>query len=185
MSVAGVVEARGLRWVILSCVILAGCARTELSPSPEPSEVELHGYYESHRAEFMRDERRRVRHLLLAPGAKAEAERLLAKLRPDSGRFEALVLAHSLDAETRARGGDLGATSRADLEARWGAELAHAVFALNGAHEVTAVETPAGIHLVLMTGKLHGAARSFEQVKGRLRQRLLAERRAVRAEVRR
>ncbi len=69
-------------------------------------EDEIRAYYEAHRDEFRHPELRRAAHILVAD--RKEAERLLAELRSkDLAAFREAARRHSLDEETRLRGGDL------------------------------------------------------------------------------
>jgi peptidyl-prolyl cis-trans isomerase C len=70
------------------------------------SQADVHAYYDAHPEEFNRPEMRRASHILLA--TRDEAAALLAQVREaDARTFRLFAQERSLDAESRARGGDL------------------------------------------------------------------------------
>ncbi len=98
-------------------------------------EAQIRAYYEAHRDEFRHPELRRASHILVA--SREEAERLLAELRgKDLAAFREAARRHSLDEETRLRGGDLRFFTREGKRPRSPEEPVHpalvqAAFALS------------------------------------------------------
>lgn len=82
--------------------------RKEFEEAVTPDEVpaeDIAKYYKDNPEEFRRAEMRRARHILLA--SKSEAASLRAQIVAEEGTFRALAKKHSLDTETKLRGGDL------------------------------------------------------------------------------
>lgn len=153
-------------------------------------EAEVRKAYEAHLDEYVRPERVRVSHLLIAADRanpkraqkKAEAIQLLAELKAQQGSnahaFEARARVRSEDLSSRDMGGDLGSRTKEELEALTAPELAQAAFALRTVGELSGViETDKGFHLLVLQARHAKSEQRFESVRGRLENRLLAERR--------
>jgi peptidyl-prolyl cis-trans isomerase C len=68
--------------------------------------ADVQAYYDGHPDEFHRPEMVRASHILLA--SESEANELMAKVRgADARTFRQLARQHSIDTETKLRGGDL------------------------------------------------------------------------------
>ncbi|MCA9580471.1 MAG: peptidyl-prolyl cis-trans isomerase, partial [Myxococcales bacterium] len=77
----------------------------KITPASIPEE-DVRAYYESHQGEFHRNGLMRASHILLP--TKAQAQELRQEiLSADTGKFRTLARKHSLDRETKLRGGDL------------------------------------------------------------------------------
>jgi parvulin-like peptidyl-prolyl isomerase len=159
-----------------------------------PSDAELQAYLDRHRAEYAQPERVRIAHIFLSTAAAAgsarskklgEAQALLQRLRQASVRdyyaFATAARERSDDSATKAFGGDLPLSSRAELEARLGREVADAAFDLRGT-EVLAdhvIETPGGFHLIKLRGRVEATNAELASLRGVLRGRVAAELRAA------
>jgi len=162
----------------------------EPSARRSPSDAELQDYLDRHRAEYAQPERVRIAHIFLAAPADAgaarkkklgEAQALLQKLRQTSARdyyaFATAARERSDDAATKAFGGDLALSSRPEVEARLGREVAEAAFELRGT-EVLAdhvVETPSGFHLIKLRARVEATSAELASLRGVLRGRVAAE----------
>jgi len=159
-----------------------------------PSDAELQAYLDRHRAEYAQPERVRIAHIFLSTAAAAgsarskklgEAQALLQRLRQASVRdyyaFATAARERSDDSATKAFGGDLPLSSRAELEARLGREVADAAFDLRGT-EVLAdhvIETPGGFQLIKLRGRVEATNAELASLRGVLRGRVAAELRAA------
>lgn len=132
----------------------------------------IHDFYRRHEAEFERPEQRRVRHLLLAPGAVAQAAQLQAQLR-EGVEFSVLARTHSL-AGSAAQGGDIGFVQRDELVA----PLAEAAFALGGGEVSAPIELPDGVHLVKVEASVAAQRVSEDAARERIRAHLQSTRAA-------
>jgi len=163
---------------------------TETESAAIPEE-ELQKYYQEHFHDFVRPERMRVSHLLVAGQEDSkdgrspvnEAARLLVVLRQreasgDSGAFAELARAHSVDATSRDRGGDLGFRSRDELAAAWGQAVAKAADELSAPGDVRQVVGERGVHLLRVASRQPGVHQTFEQARQRIESRLQVERRS-------
>lgn len=152
-----------------------------ITPDSIPAE-DVRAYYEAHPDEFSRPEMRRASHILVATRARAAELRQQAG-EADARTFRGLAQEHSLDAESRARGGDLryfdaeGRSPNAS-EAPVEAAIVRAAFAL---HEVGEVSEPIEVGgqwtIVKLTGRRPAEHRSIEEAAASIRLRLWRERR--------
>lgn len=152
-----------------------------ITPESIP-EADVLAYYEANPDEFSRDELRRASHIQVA--SKADADRLLTKAREaDARSFRELAREHSLDPETRLRGGDLryfdaqgGARNAADP--RVDEALAAATFALAETGDVSEpVQVGERWSIVKLTGLRPAQHRALAEAAPNIRLRLWRERR--------
>lgn len=153
-----------------------------ITPESIPDE-DIEGYYESHPEEFHRPELRRAAHIQVA--SRDDAERLLTKAREaDAREFRRLAREHSLDPETRLRGGDLryfdeDGAARNRRDPHVGEALAAAAFALEEVGDV--VEEPIQVgerwSILKLTGRRPAESRSLTQASPTIRLRLWRQRR--------
>ncbi len=151
-----------------------------LGPEDLPSEGDLQAYFAQHAGEFARPPRTRLTQVYLseaARGAAAEgqATALLAELRdtpPEraGGRGDAFI-----------RGAEIEG-SRDDLERVFGAEFANAPEAAPPGAWTGPLRSPYGFHLVWVRAREPASTPDLAEVRGRVIQRLLRERRERRAE---
>lgn len=161
--------------------------------APQPTDDEVKAWYDNHQADYQRPELVQVQDLFLTADAKdavkrkaraGEAEKLRGKakaLKPDDeAGFSALVKASSDDALTKQIGGDLRPMPVTDLEARYGAEVAHAAKALQSAGELSpVVATEKGFHILRLKSRVPARVQSLDEVKMQIRNRLFSERRTA------
>ena len=160
--------------------------RTEFDERITPesiSDADVEEYYRTHPDEFSRPELRRAAHIQLA--SREEAERLMTKARgADAREFRQLARDHSVDPETRLRGGDLryfdeegGARNRRDPQVD--EALARAAFALAEVGDMAAEPIQVGERwsILKLTGRRPAEHRSLEQATPTIRLRLWRERR--------
>ncbi len=152
-----------------------------LTPDSVP-EADVRAYYEANPGEFSREELRRAAHVQVA--SREEAQRLMTKVREaDARAFRELAREHSLDPETRLRGGDLRyfdheGRSRNSADARVHEAIAAAAF---GLAEVGDVAEPVQVgerwSIVKLTGRRPAEHRTLEQAAPTIRLRLWRQRR--------
>jgi peptidyl-prolyl cis-trans isomerase C len=162
----------------------------KLSGSDIP-DSELKGFYDSHVEDFLKPERARIYHILLAakdPKDKAQAKKKADALLKDINErtrkgevnaFQAVAQKESQDPTSAQMGGDLRFVSKDELTKAYSAELANAAFDLKNPGDVAGpIETPAGVELVKMQIKTPSVNRSFEESKEGIRGRMARERRS-------
>ncbi|MFQ6672227.1 MAG: SurA N-terminal domain-containing protein, partial [Candidatus Tectimicrobiota bacterium] len=142
-------------------------------------EERLKESYELHLDEYRKPERVHARHLLLRLPAnasgeedakvKARAEALLNEALGGKD-FSELAKAHSED-PSAPRGGDLGFFTRGKMVK----PFEDVAFALEVGQVGGPVRTPFGYHLIKVEAKEPSAVKAFEEVKGEIRQILVAE----------
>jgi peptidyl-prolyl cis-trans isomerase C len=153
-------------------------------------EADQKKYYDEHPDEFHRPLRVHSAHVFLKADAgsperakkAAEAKKLLAKVLAEEKKnpavFTLTARESSDDGVTKAMGGDLSFKSKEELEKAYGKELAEAVSNLKDNETASAVvESPQGFHLVHVFGRQVEMNRSFDEVKGQIATRLLAQHR--------
>jgi peptidyl-prolyl cis-trans isomerase D len=135
-------------------------ARVVVSPD------DLRTYYEQNKARYGTPEERRASHILVkvGPDAKAKAEALLAQLKADPSKFEAIARSSSDDPGSAGQGGDLGFFARGSMVK----PFADAAFEMKEGELRGPVETEFGQHIILLTGVKAAAERPFEAVSAEL-----------------
>jgi peptidyl-prolyl cis-trans isomerase C len=152
----------------------------KLSDIPD---AEIEAYYAEHQAEFNKPEQRRASHILCK--AKAECEGVLGKLKAgkadDMELFRKLADQHNTDPATKDRQGDLRFFSKEPVEGESGPPKAvrDAVWTLgkNGDLFASVVESEAGFHVVKRTGERPALARSLEDARRLIQNRLWRKKR--------
>jgi peptidyl-prolyl cis-trans isomerase D len=156
--------------------------RNEFETLAKPSEEQVRAFYQQHLEDRFTDvEEVRARHILVkvdptadeATKAKAhaEAEDLLKQVRA-GGDFETLAKAHSQDAGSAPKGGDLGFFPHG----RMVPALDTAAFALAPGQVSDVLETPFGFDIVKVVEKKPGGPRPFEAAREQIEKELTAER---------
>src|SRR5688572_31345119 len=123
-----------------------------------PTENEIRAAYEGRAAQFRIEEQRRASHILVK--TKDEADKLLAELKKNPGRFADLAKKNSQDPGSAEKGGDLGWFGRGMMVK----PFEDAAFKL-GQNEMQVVESEFGFHVLRLTGIQGGKTRSYEEVK--------------------
>jgi peptidyl-prolyl cis-trans isomerase C len=138
---------------------------------------EVRAYYEEHPAEFNQPEMRRASQLVVA--TREEAEGLLAQAQAaDARAFRQLVTDHSVDLETRVRGGDLryfdaeGHTPNSSDPAV-PTEAAQAAFALTNVGDVSGVFAEGDrFGILMLTGQRPAEHHALGEAEQSIRTRL-------------
>jgi peptidyl-prolyl cis-trans isomerase C len=148
---------------------------------PEEAIVE---YYQQHRDDYQQPEKVRLAHIQLAPTEEGRARTLalLTKLRTkanDRNLFRLLVAQSSADLETRSNGGELPFKTRDELTETYGPSFATEVLHLAaGDLSTTPVQSTRGWHAVRLLARREALARSLDEVRGEIREKLMKGQRA-------
>jgi parvulin-like peptidyl-prolyl isomerase len=169
-------------------VMVRRLLQRDLGPSVtgQVSEERIRAYYEHNKTTYQQPEKRRLAHIQLSPDedGRARAQKLLDKLQrsgSDANVFRALVLRHSLDTESRSRGGEIPFRSREELTEEMGPSFADEVFRLPpGTLAPTVVQSTRGWHVVRVVSRREALVRSLDDVRDDIRERLLKGQRAKR-----
>jgi EpsD family peptidyl-prolyl cis-trans isomerase len=145
-------------------ILIEEMVKRQIVPQISLTEEDVRKAYESNKALFSVDTVA-VRHILVK--TQAEAEALLKEL--EAGKdFAELAKAHSEDAGSKDKGGDLGTISRGQTEG----EFEEEAFRLKDGEISTVVKTQYGYHV--LKGGPHGSTvKPFADVKDEIRQALL------------
>jgi peptidyl-prolyl cis-trans isomerase C len=149
---------------------------------PELGDEELRRYYDQHPELFTAAEAVRVSQILVNDaGLAAQVAAAARALSPrDERGFRRLVAAHSLDLDSKERGGDLTFIERGGPQPP---ALVEAAFALKAVGEVSGpVKTERGFHVLRLTGRRPAGRRPFEEARAQARTLAQHERRARRIE---
>jgi parvulin-like peptidyl-prolyl isomerase len=131
------------------------------------------------RAIFLASDRGSDREKVKRDAAALHAVLLKTKAPEREARFEAIARERSDLLASRDSGGDLGPRTPADLAALVGEGVQACLGTLQQTGTLTEVlETERGFLLLYLRGRQPGLTQSFESVKARLAQRLIAEGRA-------
>ncbi len=149
-----------LAWIMLDM--------QQLADEVAVDEDKLRQYFEDHRSEFVTEQERRVRHILIPvkddeQAARALAEELIGRLR-EGADFAALAKEHSKDPGSAADGGDLGWVNRGVMVK----PFEEAVFAAKPGEITGPVETDFGYHIIEVTEVRGGDEASFDQVRDKV-----------------
>ena len=136
-------------------VVLSAEALARQEP---PAESELRAAYESRAGQFRVEEQRRASHILVK--TKDEADKLMAELKKNPGRFADLAKKNSQDPGSAEKGGDLGWFGRGMMVK----PFEDAAFKL-GQNEMQVVESEFGFHVLRLTGIQAGKTRSYEEMQ--------------------
>jgi peptidyl-prolyl cis-trans isomerase D len=129
-----------------------------LARDEPPTENEIRAAYEGRAAQFRVEEQRRASHILVK--TKGEADKLLAELKKNPGRFADLAKKNSQDPGSAEKGGDLGWFGRGMMVK----PFEEAVFKLNQ-NDMQVVESEFGFHVLRVTGIQAGKNRPLEEVR--------------------
>lgn len=147
-------------------------------------EEDLLAYYNKHQQDYMQPAKHRVSHIQTAPTVEGQllAQNLIADLNKhqrSSSWFTQLATRYSLDAASRARGGDLQFKSDQELSDEFGISFADAVRqAEPGKLIATPVQSMRGWHVLLVITHRQELAREFKEVREEIRERLMQDKRA-------
>ena len=168
-------------------VMVRKLLQRDLGPSvfagevPEEAIVE---YYKQHLDEYQQPEKVRLAHVQLAPTeeGRARALAILTKLKAktnDRNLFRLLVAQSSADNETRTNGGELAFKTRDELTETYGPSFATEVLKL-GAGDLSGspVQSTRGWHVVRLLARREALARSLDEVRGEIREKLMKGQRA-------
>ncbi len=155
------------------------------------AEADLKKFYDAHQDDFVKPERARVFHILLA--AKDAREKVavhkqaVALLKDIDARekkgevnaFQTVAMKESKDQLSAPMGGDLRFLSKDELTKAYNPELATAAFDLKSPGEKAGpIDTPTGVELVKLQVKTVALNRSFDESKDSIRGRMARERRS-------
>ncbi len=142
------------------------------------SEDEVKSYYDSNPKEFTEPETVRLRNILLKSPegqdkeeTKKRAEEIRARINTAED-FAALATAESQDSATAEKGGDMGFISLKNLDQK----LEKAAEKLQIGVVSEPVETSQGIHLLFIEERKPERSVPFDEVKGRISDKLIEER---------
>ena len=163
-------DANGDRFMTAESVALeyAELRLEQLASQVAPSEADLRKLYDDNRNNYVLEERRRARHILIPisgdddAAALKQAESVLAEARSNPD-FAALAKKYSKDS-TAAEGGELGFIQRADFPGPFGDTL----FGMKVGDIAGPVKSQFGYHLIKLEEIQAGEARPFESVRAEL-----------------
>lgn len=153
---------------------------------------ELKKFYQDHVDDYVKPERVRAAHILVAaaPGdakaksaAKKKAEGILKELKDAAAKgnlnaFAEAAQKNSNDQATAAVGGDTRYLSKDEMTKAYSEPMATAAFALKNPGDLTAVvEAPNGFEIVKLQGRQPALDRKFEDVRDQIKSRLGREKR--------
>jgi peptidyl-prolyl cis-trans isomerase C len=150
-------------------------------------EADLVKYYGEHQDEYNRPKRVRVAAVVWnAPQGSPDrakklalAQKALAKLKAEEKKntlaFAQIVAEFSEDAATKNAAGDLQFKSQDELTRAYSKEIADAAFHLKAGETSGIIQTAQGIYILKYTGEQPELARTFEQVKTQIANKLHRE----------
>jgi peptidyl-prolyl cis-trans isomerase C len=148
----------------------------ELNDKIKPTDVpdaDVEKYYKDHTSDYVRPETVRVSQIVVKDKASALKVLAAAKALPktDMRAFRELVKAHSEDADSKGRGGDLTEIDRASTQ--YPAAIVASAFALKQVGDLSdPVPTDKGFTILKLTDRRPAMSRSFEDAKAEIQRRL-------------
>ncbi len=153
-------------------------------------EKDLQGYYEKHQDDYVKPERMRINHLLVAAGkdrsaARAKAQRLLREIADREGKgelnaFQVVAMKESNDPQSAPVGGDLRYLSKSEMVKEVGQGVADAAFQLaKPGDKAGPIETEKGFEIVKLQNRTVALDKKLSDVKEMVRQRMARERRST------
>ncbi|HLF40594.1 MAG TPA: peptidyl-prolyl cis-trans isomerase, partial [Acidimicrobiia bacterium] len=133
-----------------------------------PTDEKVAAAYEKRKDELAQPERRHLRHLVVK--TEEEAGAALASIQGGEA-FPAVAMAVSLDASTKAEGGELGIVAAEELDPAFAAPA----FSAAQGQAFGPVQTDLGWHVGLVEEITPGRPVSLDEVRDALRQQLLGE----------
>jgi parvulin-like peptidyl-prolyl isomerase len=144
-------------------------------------EQELKKYYQEHEKDFILPEAIKARHIFFeaaidaAPEvkgkARAKAEEVLRRLR-NGEEFSSLAKEFSQDADSAAKGGELGWISPGKTNSE---EFEKVLFALKAGETGDIVETPFGFHIIRVDERRDKRTATFDETREQILNRLKGE----------
>jgi peptidyl-prolyl cis-trans isomerase D len=140
----------------------------QLATQVAPTDADLHKMYDENRANYVLEERRRARHILIPvngdddAGARKQAESVLAEAKAGKD-FAELAKKYSKDS-TAADGGELGFVQRKDFPGPFGDTL----FGMKVGDIAGPVKSQFGYHLIKLEEIQAGEAKPFDEVRAEL-----------------
>ncbi len=151
------------------------------SNEPEPTDDELKSYYEEHPERYAAPDQVQLRHILIKPAGDSEQDRAACRSRleglkrqlEEGDDFAELAATYSECPSGKEAGGSLGWVPRGTTVP----EFDRVVFDMEVGEISTAAETALGMHLVEKLDEDQGEPLPFAQVRERIRDLLVHERR--------
>ena len=131
----------------------------QLARQEQISEADLRTAYQDRLATMTEPEQRRASHILVK--TRDEADKLVAELKKNPGRFADLAKKQSQDPGSAEKGGDLGWFGRGMMVK----SFEDAVFTMKQGETSDAVQSDFGFHIIRVTGVRAAKARSFEEAR--------------------
>lgn len=131
------------------------------------TDAEIAEYYQQHVAEYMTKERVKVR--IIVCGTQQEAEKFHADITKNGKDFAALAREHSLDAASKANGGDMGFITRGQVAP----ELENEAFKLSKNEVSKVFKTNAGFNIIQVLEKEPAKTASLDEKKNEIRDILI------------
>ena len=135
------------------------------------SEADAKAYYAAHIAQFTEPESREVAHILIRlsadakpaerQAAQSKAQQLVLQAQKNPSAFGELAKQNSQDPLTAANGGSFGLIQRGSIFK----PIEDAAYSMKVGEIRGPVQTPAGLHVVMLKSIVPGSQRSFEAVK--------------------
>ncbi|MCX7821905.1 MAG: SurA N-terminal domain-containing protein [Syntrophobacterales bacterium] len=144
------------------------------------SESEVKDYYEAHQRDYRQEKEVRARHILFRLNPKVSQEEVenvrrkameVLSLAKSGHDFATLAKKYSEDLATKAKGGDLGYFTRSQMVK----EFADRAFNMRVGEISDLVKSSFGFHIIKVEDIRPERELSFEEVKDRIKQKLLEE----------
>lgn len=155
-----------------------------LIPKMQTTEEEAKKFYDENASKFQGGEQRHASHILIGVGAtataeakaeaKKKAEKVLAEVKKNPGKFAELAKKYSQDPGSAEKGGDLGTFGRGSMVK----PFEDATFSLKVGDVSGLVQSDFGYHIIKLT-EIVGQGQGFEGLKSEIRAEIMYQKALV------
>ena len=144
-----------------------------LAASQTVSDADVQAYYNKNKAQFFQKPAKRASHILFKSENKATAQKVLKELQAKTITFSAAAKQYSIDTATASKGGDLGWPTQAYVP-----EFQAALDKLQKNQLSGLVQSPYGLHIIIVTDVRGGTQQSLSEVQSQIKQIIVQQRRS-------
>ena len=144
-----------------------------LASSQAVSQADIQAYYDKNKSQFFQKPAKRASHILFKVTDKENAEKVLKELLAKTITFSAAAKQYSIDTATAAKGGDLGWPTQPYVP-----EFQTALDKLDKGQMSGLVQSPYGLHIIIVTDVRGGTQQSLAEVKSQIQQIIVQQRRS-------
>jgi len=145
----------------------------QLSADQKVTDKEIAEYYQTNKSQFLQQAQKRPSHILFKTADKSTAQKVLKQLKAGTISFAAAAKKHSIDKETKDKGGDLGWPTVSYVP-----EFQAALDKLDKGAMSGLVQSTYGYHIITVTDTRAAKQRKLAEVKAEIREIIIQKHKA-------